>query len=71
MGKRTAFEANTRGAHIDRDPKRQRVAASNEGEVAHAHGAAEEITTARDLQRLLLFDQGSQSDFRTGRRFYG
>ncbi|KAL6710182.1 hypothetical protein ACN47E_009973 [Coniothyrium glycines] len=66
MGKRTAFEANTKGAHSSRDAKRQRVNDNHDHELPRPHGDAEEVTTARNLQKALLFDQGAQGDFRNG-----
>ncbi|KAF1846825.1 uncharacterized protein K460DRAFT_386959 [Cucurbitaria berberidis CBS 394.84] len=66
MGKRTAFEANTKRAHSERDSKRQRIHGSQERDSPRPNGTAEEVTTARDLQNALLFDQGSTADFRSG-----
>lgn len=71
MGKRSAFEANTKGAHLDRDPKRQRTENNYEHNSPQPNGAAEEVTTARDLQNALFFDQSSQGDFRSGRHNAG
>lgn len=69
MGKRTAYEANTKGAsHSGRDSKRQRVNGSLERDSPHPNGDAEEVTSARQLQQVLLFDQSYQNDFRHGRR---
>ncbi|KAF1944335.1 hypothetical protein EJ02DRAFT_398473 [Clathrospora elynae] len=65
MGKRTAFEANTKSSH-ERDSKRQRFDDSHERNSPRPNGTAEEVTNARDLQNALFFDQSSQSDFRTG-----
>jgi nucleolar pre-ribosomal-associated protein 1 len=67
MGKRTAFEANTKGAHVDRDSKRQKFDDNYERNSPRPNGTAEEITTARDLQNALFFDQSAQGDFRSGR----
>ncbi|RYN51122.1 hypothetical protein AA0118_g10621 [Alternaria tenuissima] len=66
MGKRTAFEANTKSAHSDRDSKRQRVDHTAERNSPRPNGSAEEITSARDLQNALFFDQSSSGDFRSG-----
>ncbi|KAJ4368078.1 hypothetical protein N0V83_006433 [Neocucurbitaria cava] len=66
MGKRTAFEASTKSAHPERDSKRQRTHGSHERDSPRPHGAAEEVTSARQLQDALLFDQGSTGDFRNG-----
>ncbi|EDU42287.1 conserved hypothetical protein [Pyrenophora tritici-repentis Pt-1C-BFP] len=66
MGKRTAFEANTKGAHFDRDSKRQRTENDHERNSPRPNAGAEEVTTARDLQNALFFDQSSQGDFRSG-----
>lgn len=67
MGKRTAFEANTKSAQFDRDSKRQRIDNTQERNSPRPNGAAEEITSARDLQNALFFDQSSSGDFRSGR----
>ncbi|KAH9881864.1 hypothetical protein J1614_001035 [Plenodomus biglobosus] len=68
MGKRTAFEANSKGAaQSGRDPKRQRTThGSIERDSPRPHGVAEEVSSARELQQALLFDQAHQSEFRTG-----
>ncbi|KAH7398184.1 ribosome 60S biogenesis N-terminal-domain-containing protein [Pyrenochaeta sp. MPI-SDFR-AT-0127] len=66
MGKRSAFEANTKGALSPRDPKRPRVNGSLERDSPRPSGSGQEVSSARELQTALLFDQGSTSDFRTG-----
>lgn len=67
MGKRTAFEANSTGAHPERGPKRPRTHAADERDSPRMqHDAAEQIATARDLQTALFFDQGATADFRSG-----
>ncbi|KAF2855567.1 hypothetical protein T440DRAFT_439902 [Plenodomus tracheiphilus IPT5] len=68
MGKRTAFEANSKGAaHSGRDHKRQRTHGSIERDSPRPNGVAEEqVTSSRALQQALLFDQNRQSEFRTG-----
>jgi nucleolar pre-ribosomal-associated protein 1 len=66
MGKRTAFEANTKGAHSERDSKRQKNDSNYEHTSPRPNETAEEVTTARDLQNALFFDQSSQGDFRSG-----
>ncbi|CAE7199306.1 hypothetical protein P3342_010217 [Pyrenophora teres f. teres] len=66
MGKRTAFEANTKGARFDRDFKRQKTENDHERNSPRPNVGAEEVTTARDLQNALFFDPSSQGDFRTG-----
>jgi nucleolar pre-ribosomal-associated protein 1 len=71
MGKRTAFEANTKGAHTDRDSKRQKFDDNYERNSPRPNGTAEEVTTARDLQKALFFDQSSQGDFRSGMHYDG
>ena len=67
MGKRTAFEANTKVAHGERDSKRQRTNGSHEDDTAHSNGIADEVHSARDLQNAIFFDQGSQGEFRNGK----
>lgn len=66
MGKRTAYDAHAKGAHFDRDNKRQRTDSNYERNSPRPNGGAEEVTTARDLQNALFFDQSSQGDFRSG-----
>jgi len=66
MGKRTIFDADTRGAHAGHDIKRQRIEGSHERDSPRPNGLAEEVTTARDLQKVLLFDQRAHADFRNG-----
>ena len=66
MGKRTIFDAEARGAHAGHDIKRQRIEGSHERNSPRPNGLAEEVTTARDLQKVLLFDQRAHADFRNG-----
>lgn len=69
MAKRTVFEANPKAAHTGRHSKRQRTENSYEREspATGAGAAAEnEVTSARQLQKELVFDQGSASSFRGG-----
>jgi len=70
MGKRTAFEANSKGAHLDRNSKRQRTENNHDRNSPRPNDGAEEVTTARDLQNALFFDQSSQGDFRSGRHSF-
>jgi nucleolar pre-ribosomal-associated protein 1 len=70
MGKRSAFEANTKSAHFDRDSKRQRIDNTHERNSPRPNGVAEDITSARDLQNALFFDQSSSGDFRSGRCYW-
>jgi hypothetical protein len=67
MGKRTAFEANTKSAQFEGDSKRRRIDNSEERNSPRPTGTAEEVTSARDLQNALFFDQSSSGDFRSGR----
>ncbi|KAF1955841.1 hypothetical protein CC80DRAFT_594029 [Byssothecium circinans] len=66
MGKRTVFEANPKAAHIGRQAKRQRTDNSHERDYPAVAIAENEVTSARQLQRELVFDQGSASAFRGG-----
>ncbi|KAI4937708.1 hypothetical protein J4E85_000143 [Alternaria conjuncta] len=66
MGKRSAFEANTKSAHSDRDSKRQRFDDTHERNSPRPNGAAEDVTSGRDLQNALYFDQSSSGGFRSG-----
>ncbi|KAF3003511.1 hypothetical protein E8E13_004993 [Curvularia kusanoi] len=64
MGKRTNFEGDAGGAHAS---KRQRVEAGHERNSPRPNGAgAEEMHSARDLQKALYFDQNATNDFRNG-----
>ncbi|PVH94925.1 hypothetical protein DM02DRAFT_538453 [Periconia macrospinosa] len=71
MGKRTVFEANSKAAHTGRNPKRLRTENSHDRE-SPATGAGtsalaeNEVTSARQLQKELVFDQGAASTFRGG-----
>jgi nucleolar pre-ribosomal-associated protein 1 len=73
MGKRTIFDADTKSAHSGHELKRQRIEGSHERNSPRpngGNGGAEEVTTARDLQKALLFDQRAHADFRSGRPPY-
>lgn len=64
MGKRTNFESDAAGAHAN---KRQRVEGGHERNDPRPNGAgAEEVHSARDLQKVLYFDQNATNDFRNG-----
>lgn len=69
MGKRSIFDADAKGTHSGHEPKRQRIEGSHERNSPRPNGGAEEVTTARDLQKALLFDQRAHADFRSGRWF--
>ncbi|KAF2121148.1 ribosome 60S biogenesis N-terminal-domain-containing protein [Lophiotrema nucula] len=65
MGKRTASEADARHAQGVRHLKRQRI--ENPAERKPVNGAvSQEVTTGRQLQNALIFEQGAASNFRTG-----
>jgi nucleolar pre-ribosomal-associated protein 1 len=66
MGKRTIFDADAKGAQLGHDLKRQRIEGSHERNSPRPNGHADEVTTARDLQKALLFDQKAHGDFRNG-----
>lgn len=66
MGKRTASEAESKSSQNDRHPKRQRIQNSAERNSPRLGNSAEEVTTARQLQKTLLFEQGTASSFRSG-----
>ncbi|KAF2690505.1 hypothetical protein K458DRAFT_357328 [Lentithecium fluviatile CBS 122367] len=66
MGKRTVFEANGKVAHSARQAKRQRTDASHEQESPAGAFAEDEVTSARQLEKALVFDQGSASSLRSG-----
>ncbi|EOA87605.1 uncharacterized protein SETTUDRAFT_161136 [Exserohilum turcica Et28A] len=66
MGKRSAYDAHAKGAHADRDNKRQRTDAHHERNSPRPHGNADDVTAARDLQNALFFDQSSHASFRSG-----
>ncbi|KAH4258020.1 hypothetical protein HBI56_058910 [Parastagonospora nodorum] len=69
MGKRTIFDADAKSAHSGHELKRQRIEGSHERNSPRpngGNGGAEEVTTARDLQKALLFDQRAHADFRSG-----
>ncbi|KAF2645522.1 hypothetical protein P280DRAFT_417343 [Massarina eburnea CBS 473.64] len=66
MGKRTVFEANPKAAHTGRHAKRQKTDDSYEQETPAGASIEDEVTSARQLQNALVFDQGSASAFRSG-----
>ncbi|KAL5116459.1 hypothetical protein ACEQ8H_005580 [Pleosporales sp. CAS-2024a] len=66
MGKRTLFDADTKGARNGHESKRQRIEGGYERNSPRPNGHADEVTTARDLQKALLFDQRAHADFRSG-----
>lgn len=66
MGKRTIFDADAKSAHSGHELKRQRIEGSHERNSPRPNGGPEEVTTARDLQKALLFDQRAHADFRSG-----
>jgi nucleolar pre-ribosomal-associated protein 1 len=66
MGKRTLFDADGKSAHSGHEVKRQRIEGSLERNSPRPNGHGEEVTTARDLQQALLFDQRAHGDFRSG-----
>jgi nucleolar pre-ribosomal-associated protein 1 len=70
MGKRTIFDADARSAHSGHDIKRQRIEGSYERNSPRPNDHAEEVTSARDLQKALLFDQRAHADFRSGQYPY-
>ncbi|KAF2655585.1 hypothetical protein K491DRAFT_692786 [Lophiostoma macrostomum CBS 122681] len=65
MGKRTVFDTDGNPAQDDRHVKRQRVADSTERNNA-PRPATEEVTSARQLQAALVFEQGTATGFRHG-----
>lgn len=69
MGKRTLFDADGKSASFGHDLKRQRIEGSHERNSPRLNGHVEEVTTARDLQKALLFDQRAHGDFRSGKYF--
>jgi len=67
MSKRTVFEANGKAAHGGPQSKRQRTDTSHERESPAVGAAAEDdVTSARQLEKALLFDQGSAASLRGG-----
>lgn len=67
MGKRTNLEGDAGGAHAN---KRQRVEARHERNSPRPNGTgAEEMHSARDLQKALYFDQNATNDFRNGKDY--
>ena len=55
MGKRTAYDAHARSAHVDRENKRQKIDTHYERNSPRPNGSADEVTAARDLQNALFF----------------
>ena len=66
MGKRSVFEANPKAAHTGHHAKRQRTDGSHERELPEA--PAEDVHSAQQLQRALVFDQGDVRSLREGMR---
>ncbi|KAF2736152.1 hypothetical protein EJ04DRAFT_490440 [Polyplosphaeria fusca] len=67
MGKRAAPELEGRKANDTRHVKRQRLSNSAEGNPPlNANVATEEVASARQLQKLLVFEQGAASELRAG-----
>jgi nucleolar pre-ribosomal-associated protein 1 len=67
MAKRLAPEADPKFGQA-RVAKRQRVENSAERNGQRPNAVVEEVTSARRLQKALVFDQGSASGFRNGMR---
>ena len=64
MGKRTTFEGDAGSAHAT---KRQKIEGGHERNSPRLNGAgADEVHSARDLQKALYFDQNATADFRNG-----
>ncbi|KAL5418668.1 hypothetical protein PMIN04_007228 [Paraphaeosphaeria minitans] len=63
MGKRSVFEANPKAAHTSHHAKRQRTDGSHDREF-EAEGTITEVTSAQQLQRTLVFDQGNVAALR-------
>ncbi|UPX19097.1 uncharacterized protein EKO05_0009370 [Ascochyta rabiei] len=64
MGKRTNFETDLGSAHAT---KRQRIEGGHDRQSPRPNGAgAEEVHSARDLQKALYFDQNATAEFRNG-----
>lgn len=67
MGKRTAFDADSKATPEGRHLKRQRVENSVErGSPRPAFTTTEEVTSPRQLQKALVFEQGAAQGFRKG-----
>ncbi|KAF2188316.1 hypothetical protein K469DRAFT_661021 [Zopfia rhizophila CBS 207.26] len=67
MGKRTASEANPRADQDDRYQKRQRIQNfQDQKPTPPPVPAAEEVSSARQLQRSLVFEQGAAAALRSG-----
>jgi hypothetical protein len=66
MGKRSVFEANPKAAHTGHHAKRQRTDGSHDREL-QAEGTIADVTSAQQLQRTLVFDQGNVAALRQGR----
>jgi hypothetical protein len=69
MGKRTVFEANGHATVNERGLKRQRTGISHERESPVGAIAEDEVTSARQLEKALVFDNGYASSFRSGKKF--
>ncbi|KAF2703687.1 hypothetical protein K504DRAFT_463409 [Pleomassaria siparia CBS 279.74] len=66
MGKRTASEATGRAAPDAPHVKRQRVERPEGDRDRASPPAVEEVSSARQLQKALVFDRGTAETFRTG-----
>lgn len=72
MGKRSAYESHAKNAaQYGRDSKRPRTNGDYERDSPRPNGVGlvAEVSTARDLQQALCFDQSAQTDFRNGAWF--
>lgn len=65
MGKRSVFDANPKAAHTGHHAKRQRTDGSHEREI-ETEAPVAEVTSAQQLQRSLVFDQGNVAALRQG-----
>jgi hypothetical protein len=66
MGKRTVFDTDGKPAQDSRHPKRQRIGSSTERNNSPRPAPTEEVTSARQLQKALVFEQGTATGFRHG-----
>lgn len=66
MGKRSVFEANPKAAHNGHHAKRQRTDHSHDRELPE--DKVEEVISAQQLRRALVFDQGDVRSLREGKR---
>lgn len=64
MVKRTTYEGDAGSVHAT---KRQRIEGGHERNSPRPNGAgADEVHSARDLQKALYFDQNATAEFRNG-----